>query len=655
MYRAVRKGWQGQITLMAALMILVCTALILLTVEQARLSAVRWNFRNAVYSAGESVLAGYHTGLWEDYRLLMRYEDEEMESDFNEYLTANAGGSLLSFTDASGLVTGRKRATDEGGVYLVRNAAAFMKYEEGKSALSDFLDQSGLLKQIKKAASFIQTLLTYGQQIIELEETFSSLKKAAEGMQSAATLMDTAGSTLETGLAVLSSVSATGEAASDVERLQRENAVIDCQSAVNDLLVGQSSFASSLGQISTGVAGYGEMAVVVSDALDQLLAEMDSDPEAFTGIIRTLMQAEIEHLRSYASASEEKEAYLAQMTSYAAGSADLAAFAGSLSQVAFEEITPEQAGQWKTILGSYRTALEDYTEYTTPSWLAADGTVPEISLATLLIRIVTGIFTDGTLALFVEDTSSLSTKEMSMADRPSLTMRTEASGDGEDLYLHGMINRLLFADYLTEYFGSYTKPGKGRMDYEWEYMLFGRLRDRDNLARSTQELFLVREGTRFLENLQDTVLRKRAEEMATTFLSFTGNAAVIYVGSLLLLGVWASDDATEDVRLLLKGEPVPFLELDSGAYGAVTYEDYWKLRMLLAPVEDIAFRAMDLIQYREREEDSDFCMNQCLTEFQVSVSGESDWMFAVIPVVSSFGLRPSGSITLGDTASFRYQ
>ena len=77
----------GQITVFLSMILLCIAALLCALMESARTAGARCYLRIAADSALDSVLAGYHRGLWEDYRVLFReFEDEEeLETEFSRY------------------------------------------------------------------------------------------------------------------------------------------------------------------------------------------------------------------------------------------------------------------------------------------------------------------------------------------------------------------------------------------------------------------------------------------------------------------------------------------------------------------------------------------------------------------------------------------
>ena len=77
------------------------------------------------------------------------------------------------------------------------------------------------------------------------------------------------------------------------------------------------------------------------------------------------------------------------------------------------------------------------------------------------------------------------------------------------------------------------------MDYEIEYILSGKDRDRDNLEQTIGKLLLIREGMNLIYLMQDSAKKAEAESLAIALVGFTGMYGVIKVTQVLILAIWA--------------------------------------------------------------------------------------------------------------------
>lgn len=79
---------RGEITLFLAMILISVSALLCVIVESARTAGARCYLRMAVDSASDSLMAQYHRGLWENYRIFgLEYDRaESLEKEFEDFL-----------------------------------------------------------------------------------------------------------------------------------------------------------------------------------------------------------------------------------------------------------------------------------------------------------------------------------------------------------------------------------------------------------------------------------------------------------------------------------------------------------------------------------------------------------------------------------------
>ena len=650
--RAFSEEKEGEITVFVSLTVLLVIALICVTLEGARAAAGRWYFHQAAEAAGESLMARYHSGLWENYRLLLYCDDGRMEEDYLDYLSFYSGeggsSSFLSFSSPSVTFSGREGVLLDGGVSFLKNANAAMVFEEGKTVTEMFLKESGLLKQIKKAASFIQKLLSYGNRIVDLERRLGKIGSRGEKVNSAAGSLAASCDLLLDSTRNLKEIAGT-----EVTAELREARETDFLVMQGEVLTYGTAFAGRMNSLAGAAEGYSGKAEGLDTELTELTEGLEAEKDSFQADIWKALSEEASHVKSYAEASGEKEEFLSEVSSLCGVYETISPFLGRLAKVSPDTATKEELEALEEELVSYRDSLSSFTEFEAPEWAAKMEEPPEdTSFSLSLSWIAESLFAGGVLILFVEDIGKVSSKTFSSQPLPS-----ESLGEGDfggDL-LTRAADRILFLDYLTTFFFGYTEEKERALSYEWEYLVQGRPGDRSNLVEELKELYLIREGVRFLENLMDPAEQKRAAQMAASCVGFTGNPAVVYVAQLLFLGLWAADDALLDVRALLRGEKVPFLPLGGTECGEVSYRDYLKLQMGLVPLQTLCGRAMDLIQNEIRKKEPDFLMENCLAGFSVQAEGRMSWLSGGVPAAAHLAGVSSAGQLLGESLSFDYQ
>lgn len=181
----------------------------------------------------------------------------------------------------------------------------------------------------------------------------------------------------------------------------------------------------------------------------------------------------------------------------------------------------------------------------------------------------------------------------------------------EDMALN-IINETLFDVYLCGYFDNYVNnDGAGLLDYEQEFIMFGKSSDRENLKSAVMSIAGVRFGSNMLYLFTDAEKKQEAYNVAMTALGFTGIIALVKALEYVILMAWAIGETVVDIRCLLDGKKVPViksredwrLELGSLLSGSLavrdseeekglTYGQYLGAIMLLGNSQDKAYRSM---------------------------------------------------------------
>lgn len=136
-------------------------------------------------------------------------------------------------------------------------------------------------------------------------------------------------------------------------------------------------------------------------------------------------------------------------------------------------------------------------------------------------------------------------------------------GDDE-LVKEGLTNRVLYAAYLQEHFGSYGKPLEGRaLNYELEEILMDKGRDQDNLKGVVGRLLLLREGVNFIYLSTHPKKTAMAQSVAMGLVGWTGVAPLVEAVKWLVVLAWAYVESIIDLQVLMDQGEVPLVKTDS--------------------------------------------------------------------------------------------
>ena len=202
-----------------------------------------------------------------------------------------------------------------------------------------------------------------------------------------------------------------------------------------------------------------------------------------------------------------------------------------------------------------------------------------------------------------------------------------------------LYEQLLFHEYLLQYAGNYLDVKENAaLDYQVEYLLFGSGSDTDNLRKTVVALCGLRETANLLylsgsaEKMQG--IKAVASVLSAAILS--PEAEPVFEG-LLMLG-WACLESLQDLKILMRGGQVPLLKDDDSwncslenlfdfsfqsnkAENGLGYEDYLRLLLYFAGLEQITFRFMDLMEMdiRKIEGNQNFRMDGCIDYLETKI------------------------------------
>lgn len=234
-----------------------------------------------------------------------------------------------------------------------------------------------------------------------------------------------------------------------------------------------------------------------------------------------------------------------------------------------------------------------------------------------------GMWNQFTVGLIADRPEQISQKAVALETVPS--HRTISQGIGKALGEEDTIwNKQLFISYLCNYMKNASdmleeEESDRYLDYEMEYILWGKEADAQNLEQTVRKILLIREGVNYVYLLTDEEAKGKAELLAIALAGITGNEAVIKgVKHLILLG-WAYGESLVEVRQMLRGQELDLVKTkenwqvplsgiialmgDPGAYDeqhtkqqGMSYETYLRIFLTTQSAETLSMRSLDIIE-----------------------------------------------------------
>ncbi len=251
----------------------------------------------------------------------------------------------------------------------------------------------------------------------------------------------------------------------------------------------------------------------------------------------------------------------------------------------------------------------------------------------------------------VTDTSKVSMKVLPNEDYISWRLDViEGNGMNPDietdqLVISDLVDELLYQKYVLTKFGCFTGvKKKTQMDYEVEYILFGKESDTDNLKAAVNRIMLLREAANVLFLTTDRVKNAAVTALAATVAAVTLSPELEPVIKWSVIFGWAYIETIQDLKVLLAGGKIPLIktaeswqtDISMVANAALnlpvnqestgmSYQDYLMLLMLLEDEHDKLFRTMDVMEMdiRKTEGNEYFRIDGCIDSLLTEVTVES--------------------------------
>lgn len=257
----------------------------------------------------------------------------------------------------------------------------------------------------------------------------------------------------------------------------------------------------------------------------------------------------------------------------------------------------------------------------------------------------------GVLDSVVDDKSSISGKKVNLQEYVYSASKIGAVNKGTGLPAYvdkpdGITDELLYGEYLMTKCGNYLdKKDTGRLNYEIEYILFGKESDMFNLRECCERLVAMRMVSNFIFLHSDDGKFKKEEAYTISAII----CALCMVPELtdvlteMILGIWAYAESILDVKCLLQGGKVSLLkdknEWNLGLIELISMKSFWSksgkssnkvtalsyqgyLRVFLATMnkETKLMRSLDIVEMNIRETEGNryFRIDQCIDFLKVN-------------------------------------
>ena len=605
---------RGHITIFLSMILVLVCAILFTSLEAARTAASAAYFKMVAQASVVSGFGEYYRPLWEEYRILAFYEKEDLASRICAYMEdyqQEGTDSFLGFQKMDVLTTRSESLADLEGAHIQKSGADYMKYHLVGDAAENLLEEFQILDQIKKAAGFAKGLLTFSESVLKLEEQISRIvsktqiliQALEEGKRTAAELYQRWEGMKEEG--------GEGEIYELVKKTAEELKLA--------VIVTGTEWQGLLKELEI----FDQQAVALGERLKETLAAFENG--GYQGAIRGLLKEQLDHIQTYSSLGgsryQELKEWQKKLQERVVWLEDVISLPEKIQAVSLEE-AEELLKHW----------CENAIEVTLLEWmdnLKTDGGEEETVETELSLKIWTE---KSLLAWVLGEDAQISDVELSKEQN----VMWKGAEEKESGSLSQSMETILFREYLMETFANYQEHRNHYLKYELEYLLAGNESDRENLLETVWELFLLREGIRFLELLSDEAKMLEAEGAALMFVGVSGSPLLVQVVKIGILAVWAANDAAEDVRMLMQGERVPLIALFGQKWIMLDYMGYLRVLLAFEGTEVLRKRCANLIHATMQIAEPEFDLAKCIYCADVEIRAEGNHVFSTVPFLKQF-------------------
>lgn len=220
-----------------------------------------------------------------------------------------------------------------------------------------------------------------------------------------------------------------------------------------------------------------------------------------------------------------------------------------------------------------------------------------------------------------------------------LSARKQQQGFGSPVYddsCDSLTSKILFNEYVLRHFPSFISKDSGEgLQYQLEYILYGKDSDAENLEAVSLRLLAIREIANAIYLAENAGKQTEIKTVSLILATLLGAPQAAEMLEPALLLVWAFGESVLDLQNLLAGEKTALMKSDEtwqlsllslpkifGGISAfrksseegMSYKDYLRVFLLTGNEDTVLTRSMDMMEIvlRKKENHESFCLDACV-------------------------------------------
>lgn len=616
---------KASVTIFLSLVITVVIVVVCTVIESARISVSQMEGKAATYMAVESVFAGYGKQLYQDYGILLAWEQEPLGNQVTRYMQDNINMADLDFKkyDFSNIeiesvnILKQKYATDKEGDLFVKQVVDYAKYIVGIDAVNKLISDS---------------------------EEENNNKETCNEIKENSNVTNIANDVSKEMIGIVEKINTQIDELKKTEKLKGKMSAVfqkfdDLKANITANITGQNQNQNIHNKkVKKFWNKYKKLKSVlkIEDTLiSKTLTDMDTYVEKKNAIEKE-MNGDFSGYEDYIESDREslkviKESIEEILT---ASNVDADINQSNISEIEkmLDKVKSIEKSLWNLKKGNSNDDAKEEKN---------------------LYERAKSLISDGVLGIVLEDVNNISTMQIRNLNLPT-TLETDGNKKAD--LIKDITNKGIFVKYIELYFNNYAKISEYGNDdtalkYEMEYILNGNLNDKDNLTETIKKLVEVRNLSNGAYLITDGEKMKEITTLAETVATAIGMPFLTPVAQAVIIEAWALTEAVIDVRQLLNGEKVPIVKNSENWNSSIknigtfedgrknntglTYTQYLQTMIMTQKTKNTVFRTMDLVQVNmQKRYNKVFLISECFGMCEVEANLRIEPVFTSLPIVS---------------------
>lgn len=580
----------GEITAFLSMILLLILALVGTTLESARVSVGRSYADRSMKNALESLYTEYCINLWEEYHIFL-LEGEENESEDMDYIKSTLSeyinGTLHSENQTKDKlefsmdllemelkqieVLDIVRADEYEGELLLHEILEYEKYQVEEDFLTDEKDMVKVIEETNTCMIVVEKQLEAEEKMAEVNldilEFISLKEEIAEGKKE---ILSALGKLEKEAKKILSKLKKIEEAE---EKEEEEEISYKKLERLEEKLIEKTEEVLEQTADAEGIlSGIREKQPVFAREAEELDAVYKDQKDKLSAESQRAFEKEIEKLKDYAEMeNSEKSSLIGQVLgeeTYLESSEEVLNMVLEVEGLWIGG-SVEEAEEYVEILEKLKKEIKENQRQEIQLDYDLKDTEKNVKNP---IDVFQKNYNNSILGLVVKDFSQISTKKKRMQTRmDEVEMESEVAQFNQEYDGIGWLESgadkqlqiLLLTHYIETHFKSYISQENEQasaLDYEAEYILGGKLSDKENLEIVLKKIVFLRTILNYTYIITDTEKTEMAYITAMALIGFSGMEPLVQMTKNIILLIWAAEEAIIDAGALLQEKEVPIFK-----------------------------------------------------------------------------------------------